>query len=242
MMESRGPARRQPTSRRWRSTPTRTPITACWPRCWPRPRTRRCRRSASSRTSIVTTEARPRSRRSAPAGKTLTCHSAPPIGRRFFCALAVGPGAGVASMRGSGSAGQHRRRRVMAFSARAPHPRRMAEINITPLVGRDAGAAGDLHGRRAGAVAADRRRPCRSRPSESSASRRRSRSDLRIDAAGEVYWNDPPHADVGAAGDDGGRKSQRDRRNQPRLEIDASGDADYQAVAKVHGGWRRTPR
>jgi len=56
--------------------------------------------------------------------------------------------------------------------------------------------------------------------------------DLRIDASGQVFWNDGATDDAAlpalmraAAGAPAGR--------QPLLKIDASGDCDYQAVAKV---------
>jgi biopolymer transport protein ExbD len=55
---------------------------------------------------------------------------------------------------------------------------------------------------------------------------------LRIDAAGDAYWNDSP-TPLSALQAMMAGEVQRDRRNPPRLEIDASGDADYQAVTRV---------
>jgi biopolymer transport protein ExbD len=55
---------------------------------------------------------------------------------------------------------------------------------------------------------------------------------LRIDAAGDAYWNDSP-TPVSALQAMMASEVQRDVRNSPRLEIDASGDADYQAVTRV---------
>lgn len=55
---------------------------------------------------------------------------------------------------------------------------------------------------------------------------------LRIDAAGDTYWNDSP-TPLSALQAMMAGEVQRDPRNPPRLEIDASGDADYQAVTRV---------
>jgi biopolymer transport protein ExbD len=55
---------------------------------------------------------------------------------------------------------------------------------------------------------------------------------LRIDAAGDAYWNDSP-TPVSALQAMMASEVQRGVRNSPRLEIDASGDADYQAVTRV---------
>lgn len=55
---------------------------------------------------------------------------------------------------------------------------------------------------------------------------------LRIDAAGDAYWNDSP-TPVSALQAMMAGEVERDPRNPPRLEIDASGDADYQAVTRV---------
>ena len=55
---------------------------------------------------------------------------------------------------------------------------------------------------------------------------------LRIDAAGDAYWNDSP-TPVSALQAMMAGEVQRDPRNPPRLEIDANGDADYQAVTRV---------
>lgn len=55
---------------------------------------------------------------------------------------------------------------------------------------------------------------------------------LRIDAAGDAYWNDSP-TPLSALQAMMSGEVQRDPRNPPRLEIDANGDADYQAVTRV---------
>lgn len=55
---------------------------------------------------------------------------------------------------------------------------------------------------------------------------------LRIGAAGDAYWNDSP-TPLSALQAMMAGEVQRDPRNPPRLEIDASGDADYQAVTRV---------
>jgi biopolymer transport protein ExbD len=55
---------------------------------------------------------------------------------------------------------------------------------------------------------------------------------LRIDAAGDAYWNDSP-TPLSALQAMMAGEVQRDPRNPPRLEIDANGDADYQAVTRV---------
>ena len=67
--------------------------------------------------------------------------------------------------------------------------RSVARINITPAGRRDAGAAGDLHGRRAGAVARDSRSTCRRPAPRTSPSPPPEPMRLRIDAAGGLSWN-----------------------------------------------------
>lgn len=56
--------------------------------------------------------------------------------------------------------------------------------------------------------------------------------DLRIAASGEVYWNDSltPLSALPAMMQ---AEVERHRDHPPRLQIDANGDSDYQAVAKV---------
>ncbi len=55
---------------------------------------------------------------------------------------------------------------------------------------------------------------------------------LRIDASGEVYWNESP-APLSALQNMMEVEVQRDPGNQPTLEIDTSADADYGILAKV---------
>ena len=55
---------------------------------------------------------------------------------------------------------------------------------------------------------------------------------LRIDAAGQVYWNESPQP-VTALRSLMEVEVQRDPTNQPQLEIDTSPDADYGVLAKV---------
>ena len=55
---------------------------------------------------------------------------------------------------------------------------------------------------------------------------------LRIDAAGTVYWNDSP-TPLSALKSMMQTEVDRDPTNQPTLEIDTSGDADYGVLAKV---------
>ncbi|MEZ0471296.1 ExbD/TolR family protein [Luteimonas salinilitoris] len=55
---------------------------------------------------------------------------------------------------------------------------------------------------------------------------------LRIDPAGQVYWNDSP-APLSALRNMMEAEVQRDPTNQPTLEIDASEDSDYGVLAKV---------
>ncbi len=56
--------------------------------------------------------------------------------------------------------------------------------------------------------------------------------DLRIDAAGQVYWNNSPVA-VAAVQTMMENEVQRDPTNQPELRIDANPDAQYEVMAKV---------
>ncbi|MFC7301023.1 ExbD/TolR family protein [Cognatiluteimonas weifangensis] len=56
--------------------------------------------------------------------------------------------------------------------------------------------------------------------------------DLRIDAAGQVYWNDSP-APVTALQNMMEAEVERDPNNQPTLQIDTDEDADYGILAKV---------
>ncbi len=55
---------------------------------------------------------------------------------------------------------------------------------------------------------------------------------LRIDASGEVYWNDSATS-VSALPLLMAAQVQDDPNNQPMLQIDASGDSDYDVIAKV---------
>ena len=55
---------------------------------------------------------------------------------------------------------------------------------------------------------------------------------LRIDASGQVYWNDAPQP-ITAIQNMMEVEVQRDPTNQPMLEIDTSPDADYGVLAKV---------
>jgi biopolymer transport protein ExbD len=55
---------------------------------------------------------------------------------------------------------------------------------------------------------------------------------LRIDAAGQVYWNEAAQP-VSALQSLMEVEVQRDPTNQPTLEIDTSPDADYGVLAKV---------
>ncbi len=55
---------------------------------------------------------------------------------------------------------------------------------------------------------------------------------LRVDAANQVFWNDVA-TPLSALQNMMAAEVQRDPRNQPRLEIDSSGDAEYQVLAKV---------
>ena len=55
---------------------------------------------------------------------------------------------------------------------------------------------------------------------------------LRIDQAGQVFWNDSP-APMSALQNMMEAEVQRDPTNQPTLEIDTNDDADYGVLAKV---------
>ena len=55
---------------------------------------------------------------------------------------------------------------------------------------------------------------------------------LRIDAAGQVFWNNTP-TPVNALQSMMQTEVERDPTNQPTLEIDTSDDADYGVLARV---------
>jgi len=55
---------------------------------------------------------------------------------------------------------------------------------------------------------------------------------LRIDASGQVYWNDSP-TPISALKSMMTTEVERDPNNQPTLEVDTNGDADYGVLAKV---------
>ena len=55
---------------------------------------------------------------------------------------------------------------------------------------------------------------------------------LRIDAGGQVFWNDSP-APISALRNMMETEVQRDPNNQPTLEIDVNAEADYGVLAKV---------
>lgn len=55
---------------------------------------------------------------------------------------------------------------------------------------------------------------------------------LRVDASNQVFWNGVA-TPLSALQNMMAAEVQRDPRNQPRLEIDSSGDAEYQVMAKV---------
>ena len=56
--------------------------------------------------------------------------------------------------------------------------------------------------------------------------------NLRIDAAGQVFWNDSP-TPLSALRNMMESEVERDPNNQPTLEIDTNDDADYGILAKV---------
>ena len=55
---------------------------------------------------------------------------------------------------------------------------------------------------------------------------------LRIDAAGQVFWNNTP-TPVSALQQMMRNEVQRDPTNQPELRIDASNDSEYETTARV---------
>ena len=55
---------------------------------------------------------------------------------------------------------------------------------------------------------------------------------LRIDASGVVYWNDAP-TPLNQLQNVMTQTVQRDPSNQPRLEIDVNGQAEYEVLARV---------
>ena len=55
---------------------------------------------------------------------------------------------------------------------------------------------------------------------------------LRIDAAGQVYWNDSP-TPVSALENMMSSEVQKDPANQPQLQIQTNDDAEYEVLAKV---------
>ena len=55
---------------------------------------------------------------------------------------------------------------------------------------------------------------------------------LRIDASGQVFWNDSP-TPMSALRNMMQSEVERDPNNQPTLEIDTNDDADYGVLAKV---------
>jgi biopolymer transport protein ExbD len=55
---------------------------------------------------------------------------------------------------------------------------------------------------------------------------------LRIDSAGQVFWNDSP-TPLSALRNMMEAEVERDPNNQPTLEIDTADDADYGILAKV---------
>lgn len=56
--------------------------------------------------------------------------------------------------------------------------------------------------------------------------------DLRIDASGQVYWNNGP-VSVTALQNMMENEVQRDPTNQPELRIEANQDSQYEVMAKV---------
>ena len=56
--------------------------------------------------------------------------------------------------------------------------------------------------------------------------------ELRIDASGQVYWNNNP-VQVSALQNMMENEVQRDPQNQPELRIDTNPDAQYEVMAKV---------
>ena len=56
--------------------------------------------------------------------------------------------------------------------------------------------------------------------------------ELRIDASGQVFWNNNPVA-VNSLQQQMEEVVQRDPTNQPQLKIDANADAEYEVIAQV---------
>ena len=56
--------------------------------------------------------------------------------------------------------------------------------------------------------------------------------DLRIDASGQVFWNDSP-TPLSALRNMMEAEVERDPNNQPTLQIDTNGEADYGILARV---------
>ena len=56
--------------------------------------------------------------------------------------------------------------------------------------------------------------------------------DLRIDASGQVFWNDSP-TPLSALRNMMEAEVERDPNNQPTLQIDTDGEADYGILARV---------
>ena len=55
---------------------------------------------------------------------------------------------------------------------------------------------------------------------------------LRIDASGQVYWNDSP-TPISALENMMSSEVQKDPTNQPELRIDANPDSEYEVMAKI---------
>ena len=56
--------------------------------------------------------------------------------------------------------------------------------------------------------------------------------ELKIEASGQITWNNNP-VQIGALQSMMENEVQRDPTNQPLLQIDANGDAEYDVMAKV---------
>ena len=100
-----------------------------WPRCWPRPRTRRCRRSVSSRTSSCFHSAA-RLQPAADAYRQTLADFSAAHRAAFFYRLRGRRRQGVAWDR----AYHQKEVRHGVLPALPLHPRSIAEMNITPLV------------------------------------------------------------------------------------------------------------
>ena len=120
----------------------------------------------------------------------------------------------------------------MTFSRHESAPRSIAEMNITPLVDvmlvllvifmvTTPVLSKPIRFDLPQPFPPDRERPLPPDP-----------ISLRIAASGEVYWNGnlTPLSALPAMMQ---AEVERRRDNPPRLQIDANGDSDYQAVAKV---------